>query len=109
MAQAIDLVDPPEQVDQKIDTVHAGRCHCSGRRLCRVGAPVVGAHREAGGRRLFALAMAQDAEPPVADARLQFGNRRMEAARISDGEHDPRPRDRVERGLGAGNIERAFP
>jgi len=25
MAQAIDLVDPPEQVDQKIDSVYAGR------------------------------------------------------------------------------------
>ena len=72
MAQAIDLVDPPEQMDQKIDTVNAGRGHCSGRRFHRVGAPVVGAHREAGGRRLLALAMAQDAEPPVGDAPLEF-------------------------------------
>ena len=30
----------------------------------------------------------------------------MEAARIGDGEHDPRPRRRVERALGARNIER---
>jgi hypothetical protein len=50
--------------------------------------------------------MAQEAEPPVGDARLQFGDRRMKAARIGDGEHDPRPRRRVERVLGAGNIER---
>jgi len=50
--------------------------------------------------------MAQDAEPPVGDADFQFGHRRMEAARIGDGEHDPRPRRRVERALGAGNIER---
>ena len=50
--------------------------------------------------------MAQDAEPPVGNARLHFGDRRMEAARIGDGEHDPRPRSRVERALGAGNIER---
>ena len=106
MAQAIDLVYPPEQVDQKIDTVHAGRGHCPGRRFHRVGAPVVGAHREAGGCRLLALAMAQDAEPPVGDAPLQFRDRRMEAPWIGDGEHDPRPRRGVQRALGAGNIER---
>jgi hypothetical protein len=45
--------------------------------------------------------MAQDAEPPVGNARLDFGDRRMEAARISDCEHDPRPRRRVERALSA--------
>ena len=50
--------------------------------------------------------MAQDAEPPVGDARLQFGDRRMEAARIGNRQHDPRPHRGVERALGAGNIER---
>jgi len=49
--------------------------------------------------------MAQDAEPPVGDAPLQFRDRRMEAPRIGDGEHDPRPRRGVQRALGAGNIE----
>ena len=50
--------------------------------------------------------MAQDAEPPVGDAPLQFRDRRMDAPRIGDGEHDPRSRRGVQCALGAGNIER---
>src|SRR5579884_1151786 len=49
--------------------------------------------------------MAQNAEAAVGDARAQFGDRGMEAARIGDGEHDARPRRRGERALGARHVE----
>ena len=86
--------------------MHAGRGHRPGRRLLRIGTPIIGGHCEPGRRCLRALAVSDDAETPVRDARLQLDHRGMKPSRIGEGQHHPGPRDGVERRLGALHVER---
>ena len=64
-AGAVNLVDPAEEIDHCIEIVHAGRGHRPGRRLLRVGPPIILDHREPSRRCLRALAMTDGAETAV--------------------------------------------
>ena len=50
--------------------------------------------------------MAEEAEAPVIDPRLQLDHRRVEAPGVGDAEHYPGTRHRIERRFGALHIER---
>ena len=93
-----------EEIDQRVEIVHAGRGHGSRRRLLRVGPPVIAAGHEVAGRRgLRALAMGREPEAAIVDS--------PSSARSSPGEsagdrgrtvtRDPGARHRIERPFGA--------
>jgi hypothetical protein len=79
--------------------------HCAGRRLLRIGTPIIRRHREPGWRCLRALAKADGAETPVRYPRLQFDHRRMKPAGVSDTQHHPSSRHRIERSFSALHVE----
>jgi len=105
-APAIDLLYFPEQINHRVQIVHAGRGHRSSRRFPRIGAPVIGRHCEPGRRGLRAFAMAERSETPVGDPRFQLDHRRMKPSWEGDAQQDSGPRHAIERRFGARHIER---
>ena len=102
---AIHRLDVAEQVDHRVEQMHAKRGHATGGRFIRVESPRTIGQRESARRSGFADALADFAESSVAKSCAEFGDRGQLSPLITNAEYDLRRRYRGQRPISVGQIQ----